>query len=264
MPQSLEKRGMRRWGALAWSAALVAGLLLQGAALAQETRSGQTVALKIPKCASPAKRIMIGTVSCRAAACNAPDPSKLTGLAAMVALAQAQESGGGAGGIAINGDGVSSSLAAMLSSSLKQSGCFEVFDREGLDEVKKAMEQLGRKFEMPEVDLLISGAITSVSITRRATQVLLVKSVTQSAELSFDSKAIDARTGAILSSGTFSGQSDKSATGVELFVARTAATISGTPLEEVAREAIMKATAALAEQFARERIVSTVDVALPR
>ena len=72
MPQSLEKRGMRRWGALAWSAALVAGLLLQGAALAQETRSGQTVALKIPKCASPAKRIMIGTVSCRAAACNAP------------------------------------------------------------------------------------------------------------------------------------------------------------------------------------------------
>ena len=103
-----------------------------------------------------------------------------------------------------------------------------------------------------------------MSITRRATQVLLVKSVTQSAELSFDSKAIDARTGAILSSGTFSGQSDKSATGVELFVARTAATISGTPLEEVAREAIMKATAALAEQFARERIVSTVDVALPR
>ena len=47
-------------------------------------------------------------------------------------------------------------------------------------------------------------------------------------------------------------------------MARTAATISGTPLEEVAREAIMKATAALAEQFARERIVSTVDVALPR
>ncbi len=70
---------------------------------------------------------------------------------------------------------------------------------------------------MPEVDLLISGAITSVSITRRATQVLLVKSVTQSAALSFDSKAIDARTGSILSSGTFSGQSDKSATGGELF-----------------------------------------------
>jgi len=257
---------MRRWGALAWSAVLAAGLLLQGAALGQETRSGQTVALKIPKCASPAKRIMIGAVSCRAAACNAPDPSKLTGLAAMVALAQAQESGGGAGGagIAINGDGISSSLAAMLSSSLKQSGCFEVFDGEGLEQVKRAMEQLGRKFEMPEMDLLISGAITSVSITRRATQVLLVKSVTQSAELSFDSKAIDARTGAILSSGTFSGQSDKSATGVELFVARTAATISGTPLEEVAREAIMKATAALAEQFARERIVSSVDVALPR
>lgn len=249
---------------MAWSAALTTSVLLQGAAVAQETRSGQTVVLKIPKCATPARKIMIGTVNCRAAACNAPDPLKLTGLAAMVALAQAQESGGGAGGIAINADGISSSLAAMLSSSLKQSGCFEVYDKEGLGEVRKSMELLGRKFEAPEVDLLISGAITSVSVTRRATQVLLVKSVTQSAELSFDSKAIDARTGSILSSGTFSGQSDKSATGVELFVARTAATISGTPLEEVAREAIMKATAALADQFARDRIVSTVDVALPR
>jgi len=67
-----------------------------------------------------------------------------------------------------------------------------------------------------------------------------------------------------MSSGTFSGQSDKSATGVELFVARTAATISGPRVEEGAREAIMKATAVLVEQFPRERIVSSVDVTLPR
>ena len=80
---------------LSFSIAILAAAIT---ALAQETRSGQTVALKIPKCATPARKVMIGTVSCRAAACNAPDPSKLTGLAAMVALAQAQEGGGGAGG----------------------------------------------------------------------------------------------------------------------------------------------------------------------
>ena len=47
-----------------------------------------------------------------------------------------------------------------------QTGCFKVLDREAMDDLRREMELANMKYQPEKADVLISGAITSISYSK--------------------------------------------------------------------------------------------------
>lgn len=167
---------------------------------------------QLPKCAKPVASVVVGKITCKAASCQAQEGSGNSQLAALARLAAQQNQANFAG----IGDGMS----AMLTTALKETGCFEIQEREELDDVAKELALVGKKVEAQQADFLISGSITSINMTteRKALGggVIPVLSsfhkTTKTADLGVDMKIIDINHAKVMESRTFEANNQTSNT----------------------------------------------------
>ncbi len=87
----------------------------------------------LPKCSKPVASVMVGNISCKSAACQqgTADAGRSNALMAMAQMA----SGLSESAFPAIGDG----LKAMLTTALKETGCFDIQEREAMDELAKVM-----------------------------------------------------------------------------------------------------------------------------
>src|SRR5258706_3527605 len=181
-------------------AAGTAALLLGGCASQAEPRHAHkpnvTITARtydLPKCAAPVPSWMVGRVNCRAARCFNPygaDP-RPPGVAALLSLAS--------GTTSANFAGVGDGLGAMLTTALKETGCFDLQEREAMGEIAQELNLAGRKLETQQADYMISASGTEIDFDTRVQRfgggvIPVIGSIrrrTQRAELGMDVKIVD-------------------------------------------------------------------------
>lgn len=117
---------------------------------------------QLPKCDTPAKTLTVGKIQCKAASCNPANAGNAQNsfIAQLSALAAGGAVGASLAGI---GDG----LGDMLLTSLRQTNCFDIQEREALEDLRKEMEASGKKIELESAEIMISGAITSIGMDKK-------------------------------------------------------------------------------------------------
>ena len=241
----------------------LAAILGSCAFAADGTKVGEK-AYQLPSCAAPIASVVVGKLVCKAASCMpiGPDP---TGLGALARLA------GGAqqANFANFGDG----MGAMLTTALKSTNCFDIQEREALDELAKELALVGKKVEVQQADFMISGSITSLNMSTEKTQigggfipiVGLFSLTTKTADLGLDIKVIDVNRAKILESRTFTANNETTSTsfGAAGFgglgiLAGGMSSYKDTPLEPIIRDVLAQVAS-----FTASKLVSVKGAALP-
>lgn len=225
---------------------------------------GTTVSEKdydLPTCAAPVASVMVGNISCKSAACQAQtqgnDPA--AGLRALMREAQSMEDGVSSESFVGIGDG----LSAMLTTSLQQTGCFDIQDREALAQLKAEMELAGLEFKPEVADFMITGAITSISSETHRKKfgggmIPIVGSIGKTkklAELAIDIKILDTHRGKVMAGSTFVGNNQTSSTRIAgagfagALVGGMASKYKDTPMEGVIRDVLTRVAAYSSSQI---------------
>lgn len=244
---------------------LPAVLLLALPALAKETEVNERE-YAVPKCNKPVAKIMFTEFKCKSSECYGGGGQSA-----------GNSSWWNPGHVSTpNYGAIGSGLGEMLGTALSQTGCFEVLERAALDEVRKELEINGVKLETDTADYIVTGSITSIGFEQSATGVgaLVGKWVPAlggaefkktKAHLNLDLRIVDAKRAKIVASKTFQGNNEKTGFGLggAAFVGigvlgGNHASISGTPLEEVARDVLVRSTSFVADQLAGDRVVERV------
>lgn len=202
---------------------------------------------QLPKCDKPIASVVVGKISCKAATCQAQDAGGNSQLAALARLAAQQNQANFAG----IGDG----MAAMLTTALKETGCFSIQERDEMDDVAKELALVGKKVEVEQADFMISGSITSINMSTERKSlgggVIPVLSAfhrtTKTADLGVDMKIIDINHAKILESRTFEANNQTTNTsfgaaawgGLGL-VGGSMSSIKGTPMEPIMRDVLAR------------------------
>lgn len=222
--------------------------------------------IAVPKCERPAAKIMFSEFKCKAADCAASGSRQEPGNSSWWNPGSSNQP---------SYQGVGTGLSDMLATALTQTGCFEVMERGALDEVQKELALVGKKAKVEAADYMISGSITSLGFDTRATNLgglgfavpILggVSYKTTKAHLNMDVRLIDIDKAKILASKTFEGNNQKTGFGVGAvgvvpgaILGGNHAAISGTPLEEVARDVLVRATVYITEKLAKNNITERV------
>jgi Uncharacterized protein involved in formation of curli polymers len=213
--------------------------------------------LPIVKCSEPVMTVALGSVDCKAQACEAPADPRQNMLAAIF--------GGSA-----NVQGIGKGLGNMLITALKESRCFKVIDLDQFEQVKKKLEATGQKVQPPKIDKFINLTITQIALSRSSGALgggfipilSAIKKDTQSAEVGIDIALMDPVTLEISEAKSFKANSEKTSWG--LFGAGGFDGFGGgggwswsnnLALDTVAREVIVEATNYLAETYAKDKII---------
>lgn len=224
-------------------------------ALAAVAQDGTTVKEKnysLPKCAAPVASVVVGKLSCKAAGCKEPEPAARDGLGALAQLARmANQDGGVQQSFAGVGDGMS----AMLTTVLKETGCFDIQEREAMDELAKELALVGKKLDVTQADFMISGSVTSINMNTDKKQfggglipiVGYVGVTTKTADIGLDIKLIDVNRAKIVDSKTFEANNETTSTsiggggfvGVGGF-GGAMSSLKGTPMEPIIREVLAR------------------------
>ena len=221
---------------------------LCAAALADSTTVNERD-YQLPSCAKPIASVVVGKIACKSAACQPTEAGPAGGsqLALLARLASHQ----GQPNFAGIGDG----MAAMLTTALKETGCFDIQEREAMDDVARELALVGKKVEVQQADFLISGAITSINMTsERKTlgggfvPILAAFSTTKkTADIGMDVKIIDVNHAKVVEARTFEANNQTSQTsfGAAGFGGLGAfgggmAQIKGTPMEPIVRDILAR------------------------
>lgn len=232
----------------------LSGLVLLAASSAWAA-DGTTVSQKdyeLQRCDKPIASVVVGKLVCKSAACQ--PPAQQAGGAGMnpllqLAMAQAAAEQGQSANLSVVGEG----MTAMLTTVLKETGCFEIQEREAMEEMAKELALVGKKVEAQQADYLITGAITSISMVTEKKQlggglipVLGMFSTTKkSAEIGLDIKILDVNRAKLVEAKTFQANNETSSTsfgaaawgGGALF-GGAMSTIKGTPMEPILRQVL--------------------------
>lgn len=174
--------------------------------------------------------------------------------------------------------GVGTGMTDMLATALTQTGCFEVQERAALDDLNKELALVGKKIEAEAADYMVTGSITSLGFEQSSTGLgvlgflpgpirLLAGSVDfkkTKVHMNIDIRVVDIRKAKIVASKTFQANNEKSGFGVSaggwagVGLAGSHASISGSPLEEVARDLLVRTTSFLTEAIAQKNISQRV------
>jgi curli biogenesis system outer membrane secretion channel CsgG len=176
-------------------------------------------------------------------------------------MMMAAQQNGGPSNFAGIGDG----MGAMLITVLKETGCFEIQEREAMDELAKELALVGKKVEVQQADFMISGAITAINMSTERTALgggfipILgaFTRTTQTADIGMDMKIIDVNRAKVVESRTFVANNETSSTkwggaafgGIGLF-AGGMSSIKGTPMEPIVRDILARVAS-----FASTRLV---------
>ncbi|MEY4250626.1 MAG: hypothetical protein RJA87_2259 [Pseudomonadota bacterium] len=183
-------------------------ILMASSAHAATTVTAQDLNSLLVHCAAPVASVSIGTLSCKASACQESNSTGAnSGLNSLLAMAAAA-----------NGDGpqqtypgLGKGMSYALATSLKATGCFTVMEREDMEAIQKEAALSGIKLDIKAADYLISGAITALNIQTKKNSfgggmlpiVGAVSKSTRTAELALDVRVIEVKSASIKDSKSF-------------------------------------------------------------
>ncbi len=223
--------------------------------------------ISVPKCKAPVAKVMFTEIKCKAADCGAAGSQRSAGNSHWWNPGQTGTP---------TYTGVGTGLGEMLATALTQTGCFEVMERGALEEVQRELALTGRKVELESADFIIGGSITSLGFDQSGTGVgaLVSRFVPvlggveykkTKAHLNLDLRLIDARRAKILAAKTFEGNNERTGFGIGgagwaggALLGGNHSSISGTPLEEVARDVLVRATVFITDKLAAGKISERV------
>jgi curli biogenesis system outer membrane secretion channel CsgG len=209
--------------------------------VASEGSTVKTVEQDVMKCSSTVASVMVGKFECKSPQCSeqSVQPNNVMALALLA---------GGAvpAGLGDLGGGMSS----MITTALKESGCFDVQDRKEMKQIEEELARVGKKVKVQQADYIISGTITDAALTRQKRKIGggwipvigSIKKETMKAKMDFDLKIIDVNKANIAAAKTFSADSESTSTSVNWFGYRdiaafgSLASIKDTPMEGVIRD----------------------------
>lgn len=216
------------------------------------------------RCDKPIAKVMVGKLSCKSASCNNATAGSGNPLAALLAMAGQP-----------NVSGIGDGIKDMMTTALQDSGCFEVMDRDSMDEIRKELEAAGKKFEGEMADFLIGGAVTQVEVEKTSANIgwgLIpvigsVGKTTQKASVGLDLRLVSVASGKVLGAERFESSTEDSSFGIGGFGLGVAggsavgfggaySSLKGTSLEKVARAAVFKATDYMVAQVKKAKGVS--------
>ncbi|NVD73488.1 hypothetical protein HUX88_23535 [Duganella sp. BJB1802] len=229
--------------------------------------------IDVPKCANPAAKVVFTEFKCKSADCSSgagqQDPRQYRWWERSGNVAQPSYTGVGTG------------MTEMLATALTQTGCFDVQERAEMEEINKELALIGKKVEAEAADYMITGSITSLGFEQSSTGLgglgflkgplgLLAGSVDfkkSKVHMNMDIRVVDVKRAKIIASKTFQANNEKNGFGVSALgwgggvgLGGNHASISGSPLEEVARDLLVKSTSFLTETIAAKNITERVAV----
>lgn len=172
-------------------------------------------------------------------------------------------------------------MTEMLATALTQTGCFDVQERAELDEIHRELALTGRRVQVEEADYMITGSITSLGFEQSSTGLgglsflngplrLLAGAVDykrSKVHMNMDIRIVDIKRARIIASKTFQANNERSGFGIAAMgwgggtgLGGNHASISGSPLEEVARDLLVKSTAFLTQTIAASNITEHIAV----
>jgi curli biogenesis system outer membrane secretion channel CsgG len=230
----------------------------------------------VPKCAQPVAKVVISEIKCKSADCSSgagqQDPRRYRWW----------DYAAGSGGNVKQPTytGVGSGMTEMLATALTQTGCFEVQEREQLDEINKELALVGKKVQAQAADFLITGSITSLGFEQSSTGLgglgglfkgplsVVAGSVDwkkTKVHMNMDLRVVDVNKAKIMGSKTFQADNQRSGFGLSgagwaggVGLGGSHAAISGSPLEEVARDLLVRSTAYITDTLAAKSVTERV------
>ncbi|MCO5977798.1 CsgG/HfaB family protein [Ideonella oryzae] len=191
-------------------------------------------------CDAPVASVMVGKMQCKAANGN-NGGAGACGLAALLQMADAAN-----GGLS-NVSGIADGIKDVLVTALSESGCFEVQDREQLDEIAKELELAGKKVQTQQAEFLISGAVTQIDVSTENKSfgaglppfVGSIGTKTQKAAVALDMKLVCVETAKVVASKRATASTEDSSFSVGGF-GGSLSSLKGTNLEAVTKDAIVQ------------------------
>ncbi len=230
----------------------------------------------VPRCAQPVAKVVISEIKCKSADCSSgagqQDPRRYRWWDHV--------SGAGGNVQQPTYTGVGTGMSDMLATALTQTGCFEVQERQQLEELNRELALVGKKVEAEAADFLITGSITSLGFEQSSTGLgglggllkgplaLVAGSVDwkkTKVHMNMDVRVVDVRKAKIMGSRTFQADNQRSGFGLSgagwaggVGLGGSHAAISGSPLEEVARDLLVRSTAYITDTLASKSITERV------
>lgn len=231
--------------------------------------------ISVPKCAKPVAKVIVSEIKCKSADCSSgagqQDPKRYRWWDYM---------GRGGNVNQPTYTGVGTGMTEMLSTALTQTGCFEVQERASLDELNKELALVGKKVEAEAADFLITGSITSLGFEQSSTGLgglggffkgplaIVAGSVDwkkSKVHMNMDLRVVNVSKAKVVGSKTFQADNQKSGFGLSaagfaggVGLGGNHASISGSPLEEVARDLLVRSTSFITENIAANSISERV------
>jgi curli biogenesis system outer membrane secretion channel CsgG len=195
----------------------------------------------VKKCQMSFASIMIGKFDCKSPQCG-EQAQPVQGLMAIAMLSGAS--------IPVALGDLGGGMSSMVTTALKESGCFDVQDRQVMQQIEEELARVGKKVEIQQADYIISGVITDAVLSRDRKAIgggwiPVIGSVRKekiTAKMDFDLKIIDVNNAKVVAAKTFSGNSEKSSTSVswrgyrDISAFGGLSSIKGTPMEGVVRD----------------------------
>lgn len=225
---------------------------------------------KTYSCAAPIAKISISPMKCVAAKCKSA-PRATGNLGAILAFSERMD-----GGRTADLSAVDDTMGAMLVSSMSSTGCFDVLDREALEEMRREMAFAGKELKVDAADYLITGTITALGIHKEKSSfgmgliplVGSISSTTETAELSVDIRLMNVNTSRIAYTKTYNASNSDSSYDVAAiggFAGGFGAGLAGgkssfggsAKLSTAARAVINKASIDLVQKMAGDKLVIT-------
>jgi curli biogenesis system outer membrane secretion channel CsgG len=167
---------------------------------------------QIPKCAEPVASVVVGKMNCKAAGCQERS-GKESQMETLIRMSQN-------GANQATFPGIGEGMSAMLTTVLKETGCFDIQEREAMDELAKELALVGKKVEVQQADFMISGSITSINMATQKSSlgggfipiIGMISTTTKTADIGLDIKVIDVNRAKIIDSRTFQANNKTSNT----------------------------------------------------
>jgi curli biogenesis system outer membrane secretion channel CsgG len=239
-----------------------------------ETSDVREREIGVPKCAAPVAKVVVSEIKCKSADCSSgagqQDPRRYRWW---------EYAGVGNTVKQPAYTGVGTGMTDMLSTALSQTGCFEVMERAQLDEINEELALVGKKVQAEAADFMITGSITSLGFEQSSTGLgglagifkgplaIVAGSVDwkkSKVHMNMDLRVVDVNKAKLVGSRTFQANNQKKGFGVSAMgwagigLGGSHASISGSPLEEVARDLLVRSTVFVTDELAGKSVSERV------
>jgi curli biogenesis system outer membrane secretion channel CsgG len=229
----------------------------------------------VPKCAQPVAKVIVSEIKCKSADCSAgagqQDPKRYRWWESM-----------GTGNTVKQPTytGVGTGMTDMLSTALSQTGCFEIMERAQLEEINKELALVGKKVQVEAADFMVVGSITSLGFEQSSTGLGALGGLIKGplsvvagsvdfkktkVHMNMDLRVVDISKAKIVGSRTFQADNERSGFGLSgagwgggVGLGGSHASITGSPLEEVARDLLVRSTSFVADALAARNVTERV------